>query len=149
MTTKTLKRSTAPVDGIAGLAQRRRQSLDDARQEWGRLVSAAAEGELTADQVERLEQVADLLEIDDIEQCFNDDVDGWRWVTMATNTVDATRQKGLPSQLQQLAEEIRQHDEQRRQMIKRQTILRIELESVGPTLREIQERKSRHPRLFF
>ncbi|MFN6106629.1 MAG: hypothetical protein ACK5EA_19550 [Planctomycetaceae bacterium] len=148
MTNKTLKRPAPPAGGIAGLDAQRRLSKEAARQTWGILVREAAETELNSDQVERLGAAADVLEITDNERSFNDDVDAWRWVQQAQADIAAIRAKDWPTQLQRLAEEIRQLDAQRQTLQHQRTVGRVELETIGPMTREIGDRQQKHPRLF-
>jgi hypothetical protein len=149
MTTKMLKRPAPPAGGgIAQLDEQRRFTREAARQTWSLLVTAAAEGELDSQQVERLGAAADVLEITDIEKSFNDDVDGWRWLQQAQADIAAIRAKDWPTQLQRLADEITRLEEQRRQLIHQRTVGRVELETIGPMTREIGDRQRKHPRLF-
>lgn len=148
MTAKVMKRPAPPAGGIAGLDAQRRLSKEAARQTWGILVREAAETELNSDQVERLGQVADVLEIDDIERTFNDDVDAWRWVQQAQADIAAIKARDWPKELQRLADEITRLEEQRRRLIHQRTVGRVELETIGPMTREIHDRQRQHPRLF-
>lgn len=154
MTTKTLKRPAPPAaaggsTGIAGLMERRQQAVEQARHDWRELVKLASSGvELDADQVERLGQVADALEITDIEAEFHRDVDGWRWVQQVQADIAAIRAKDWPTELQRLADEITRLEEQRRRLIHQRTVGRVELENIGPMTREIDDRQRKHPRLF-
>ena len=148
MTAKVMKRPAPPAGGIAGLDAQRRLSKEAARQTWSLLVTAAAETELDDSQVERLGAAADLLEIDDIERTFNDDVDAWRWVQQAQTDIAAIKAKDWPTELQRLADEITRLEEQRRRLIHQRTVGRVELETIGPMTREIHDRQRKHPRLF-
>lgn len=152
MTTAIKKRPPAAAGGstgIAGLMERRRQSVETAKHDWRELVTLASSGvELDADQVERLGAAADLLEVEDIEAEFHRDVDGWRWVQQVQADIAAIRAKDWPTELQRLADEIGRLEEQRRRLIHQRTVGRVELENIGPMTREIDDRQRKHPRLF-
>lgn len=154
MTTKTLKRPAPPAaaggsTGIAGLMERRRQSVETAKHDWQSLVKLASSGvELDADQVERLGQVADTLEITDIEAEFHRDVDGWRWVERATADIAAIKAKDWPARFERISREIERLADEQRRLTAERNVGKIELEGVGPMTREIGERQRKHPRLF-
>ena len=146
--TKTTARS-APAGGIAGLVERRRQAMDNARRSWADLVRMAADGvELDMAQCEALGEAADLLELDNLEESFNTDCSGLRGVLSAQQQVDAIREENLPQRMETLAAEIKQTEEHLRKLRGQRETCRIRFEMVGALLREVADQKANLPRLF-
>jgi chromosome segregation ATPase len=143
---KTLKQLIP--SGLAGLDQRKQQSLDEARQQWNQLVKQAAEDELDQAEVELVGTLADLLGIENIEQEFHRDLDAWRTVQAAESQLADLRRRTASEITKALADRIAEHQQQARQLSAELRALEVERNGVGVLMQEITQLKHKHPALF-
>ena len=150
--TKTITKTTvrsAPAGGIAGLVERRRQAMGNARRTWADLVRMAADGaELDMAQCEALGEAGDLLELDNLEESFNADCSGLRGVLSAEQQLAEIREENLPQRMVNLAAEIKQAEDRLRQLRSQRETCRIRFESCSLLTREIGDQKAKLPRVF-